>query len=575
MTPEMRKAPPSPLDPVSFEIAKPFETTLASGLRVIIFEDERLPLVSFRLAFDHGEIFDPATSTGLTSAMTSMLTEGTRDYTSLQLAEKTERLGASIAASSSDDFIIVSASSLSLYSSEVLQIVAEVVLRPTFPENELDLYRRNTIEHLKFQRSQPGFLAGEQAARLVYGKHPYSRVSPKADDIEKLDRDALIEFHRNTFSPKGAIFIAVGDVKRDELVGELNELFGDWEKGIGSRREFDEPVKRETRSITIVDRPGSAQSNIVLTNLGMKRTDPDYFPMIVMNQVLGAGASSRIFMNLREEKGYTYGAYTRLESKKLAGDIEATAEVRTAVTGDSLKEFFFELARIREETVGEVEMADAKNFLTGVFPLRAETQEGLTNLIVNQHLYDLPADYLQTYRDKIDAVTADEVKQVAVKHVRPDEMAIIIVGDAGQVLPQVRSYAESIEIFDTEGVIQDMSKYENAEKTEAADDVATADVAGKWSLSVDFQGQQLPVTLTLEQQGIDINGNLETMLGNGVIEGGTILGNNLKAIALADIQGRSLEFIISGIVDGDAMSGTMKASIAPDELSFSGNRTSN
>ncbi|MBK8304946.1 MAG: insulinase family protein [Chloracidobacterium sp.] len=156
-------------------------------------------------------------------------------------------------------------------------------------------------------------------------------------------------------------------------------------------------------------------------------------------------------MNLREEKGYTYGAYTRLNTRRLAGDIEATAEVRNDVTGASLKEFFYELERIRDEKVGDEELADAKNFLTGVFPLRAETQEGLTNLIVNQHLYGLPEDYLQTYRDNVSAVTADDVQRVAIKYVRPDEMAIVIVGDAGDVLPQAKDYAATVEIFDTEG----------------------------------------------------------------------------------------------------------------------------
>ena len=363
MTPELRKTPPAPLAPVSFDIPKPFQTTLDNGLRVIIFENERLPLVSFRLAFISGEINDPGDATGLTSSVASMITEGTEDYTSLQLAEKIERLGSSISANASDDFTIIAASSLSLYSSEILHLMAEVVLRPTFPENELDLYRRNTVENLKFQRSQPGFLAGEQAARLIYGEHPYSKVSPKAEDIEKLDRQTLAKFHSATFVPNNAMFIVVGDVKRDEFLAELNELFGDWQQGSSVAVEFAEPPKRSTRSLTIVDRPGSAQSNIVLTNLGVKRTNPDYFPLIVMNQVLGAGASSRVFMNLREEKGYTYGAYTRLETKKLAGDFEATAEVRTAVTGDSLKEFFYELGRIRSDKVGEEELADAKNFL--------------------------------------------------------------------------------------------------------------------------------------------------------------------------------------------------------------------
>jgi zinc protease len=451
MIPEMKKSPPAPLESVSFDISRPYQSTLDNGLRVIVFENERLPLVSLRLAFESGDINDPKDSTGLTSAVASMITEGTQAYTSLQLAEKVERLGASLGANASDDFTIVAASCLSLYTSEIMQLLAEVFLRPTFPESELDLYRRNTIEHLKFQRSQPGFLAGEQAAKLVYGNHPYSKVSPNAADIEKLDRVALSQFHSASFIPNNAMLIAVGDVKRDEFISELNDLFAEWQQGTPATEKFSEPPARAYRSLTVVDRPGSAQSNIVLTNLGVKRTDPDYFPLIVMNQVLGAGASSRVFMNLREEKGYTYGAYTRLETKRLAGDFEGTAEVRTAVTGDSLKEFFYEFDRIRDEKVGDAELADAKNFLTGVFPLRAETQEGLTNLIVNQHLYGLPDDYLQTYRDNVDAVTADDIQRVARNLVRPDEMAIVIVGDAKEVLPQAEKYASSVEIFDTEG----------------------------------------------------------------------------------------------------------------------------
>lgn len=451
MTLDLRKSAPEPLAPVSFDIPQPAQAVLANGLQVIIFEDERLPLVSFRLAFNSGDINDPADATGMTSAMASMLTEGTGNYSSRQLAEKIERLGASIGASASDDFTIVSASSLSLYSSEILGLMAEVVLRPTFPEDELDLYRRNTVEHLKFQRSQPGFLAGEQSARLIYGAHPYSKVSPNAADIEKLGREKLAAFHAATIIPNNAMFIVVGDVKREEFIAEMYEHFGEWKEGSKEKSEFAPPPKRNARSMTIVDRPGSAQSNIVLTNLAIKRHDPDYFPMIVMNQVLGAGASSRVFMNLREEKGYTYGAYTRLGTKNRAGDLEATAEVRTAVTGDSLKEFFYELERIRDEKVDDTELADAKNFLTGVFPIRAETQEGLTNLIVNQHIYSLTADYLQTYRDNVNAVTVDDVQRVAIKYVRPDEMAIVIVGDAGEVLPQAKEYAETVEIFDTNG----------------------------------------------------------------------------------------------------------------------------
>ncbi|MGB7202653.1 MAG: pitrilysin family protein [Pyrinomonadaceae bacterium] len=451
MTPELKKTAPSPLAPVEFDIPRPFKTMLDNGLNVVLFEEKRLPLVSYRLAFHSGDINDPLEHTGLTSAIASMLTEGTEDYTSRQLAEKIERLGAGLSASASDDFTIIAASSLSLYSTEVLHLLAEVILRPTFPEDELDLYRRNTVEHLKFQRSQSPFLAGEQAVRLIYGDHPYAKFSPNASDIEKLRRETMSKCHAATYIPNNAMLIAVGDVERDEFLSEVEELFGDWQQGTLPSEKFASPPTRDSRTLTLVDRPGSAQSNIVLGNLAINRTDADYFPVLVMNQVLGAGASSRVFMNLREEKGYTYGAYTRLNTKRLAGDIEATAEVRNEVTGESLKEFFYELTRIRETPVGDDELADAKSFLTGVFPIRAETQEGLTNLIVNQHLYGLPENYLQTYRANIDAVTVSDVKRVAEEYVRPDEMGIVIVGDASEVLPQVESYADAVEIFDTEG----------------------------------------------------------------------------------------------------------------------------
>lgn len=566
MMTDLRKNPPAPLSPVQFDIQKPFETRLENGLRVIVIENDRLPLVSYRLAFQTGDINDPPGWTGLSSALGSLLTEGTEDYTSLQLAEKIERLGSSVSASVSDDFTIVAASALSLYSSEVLHLLSEVVLRPTFPEGELDLYRRNTIENLKFQRSQPGFLANEQASKLIYGEHPYATISAKAADIERLDRETLVKFHAARFIPNNALFIVVGDVRSDEIVAEVAETFGDWQPGNTGGHDFPSPPQRSERTLTIVDRPGSAQSNIVLGNLGIKRTDPDYFPVLVMNQVLGAGASSRVFMNLREEKGYTYGAYTRLEAKRLAGNFEATAEVRTSVTGDSLKEFFYELERIREEAVGDEELRDAKNFLTGVFPIRAETQEGLTNLIVNQQLYGLPDDYLQTYREKVDAVTSDEVLRVAKKLVRPDEMAIVIVGDAEEVLPQARAFAGSVEIFDTEGVPQDEAKYSMSANEE------TANIAGKWKLIIDFQGQQLPVALTMDQDGETVSGVLETMLGNGTISGGKVSGSKLSATAAAEMQGQPIEFVISGKVDGDSMTGTLTAPIVPEPLPFTGSR---
>lgn len=566
MTKAVRTTAPEALETVPFNIPQPFKTSLANGLKIVIFEDSRLPLVSYRLAFFSGDVNDPTDSAGLTSAITSMLNEGTENYSSQALAEKVERLGAGIGASSSDDFTILSASALALYDTEILELMAEILFRPTFPADELDLYKRNTIENLKFQRSQPNFLAGEQTARLLYGDHPYARVSTTAEDIEKLERESLIAFHKKTFVPNNAVFVAVGDVNRDELIKQLEDHFGDWESGETAETSFSTPPERSERTITIVDRQGSAQSNIVLANIGMDRSNPDYFAALVMNQVLGAGASSRVFMNLREEKGYTYGAYTRLDAKKLAGDFEATAEVRTPVTGDSLKEFFYELDRIRIDKVSDDEIANAKNFLTGVFPIRAETQEGLTGLLVNQQLYALPEDYLQTYRDNVDAVTADDILRVANKYIQPEQMAIVIVGDAEDILPQAKLYSENIEVFDTDGMPKDITEYGKTMNEE------TADVNGKWKLVLDFQGQKLPVSLTLEQNAETVTGKLETMLGDGKITAGKVSGTKLSATADAEIQGQSMEFVINGYVDGNSINGTISAPIVPEPLNFTGTR---
>ncbi len=569
MNENFRKTAPSPLAPIPFEIPKPFETKLSNGLKIVIFEEKSLPLVSFRLCFFKGDADEPDDLTGITSAAASMFNEGTQTRTSRQLAEQIEQLGANIGASSTADFTIVSASSLSLYTGEIFRLLVEMVLFPTFPENELNLYKQNTIEGLKFQRSQPSFLANEQMSRILYGAHPYGIASPTPADIEKLEREQLVDFHRQVFVPNNAMLIVVGDVDRTEFLAEIEDVFGGWQRGNLEAKEFESPQKRDSRTLTIVDRPDSAQSNIVIGSLALERKNPDYFPALVMNQILGAGASSRIFMNLREEKGYTYGAYSRFDTKKRGGEFEATAEVRTSVTNDSLREFFYEFERIRTEQVGDDELQDAKDFLTGIFPIRAETQEGLTNLIVSQKLYNLPDDYLQTYRDNINAVTAEDVGRVAKKYIEPEKMAIVIVGDGREVLAQAETFASEIEIFDTNGNNKDMSNYENDELGE------TADLAGNWSLTLDVQGEQFPVSLVLNQTNDDVSGKMESIFGKGEIFDGKVKGNKLSATAKTEVQGQGIELAISGVFENDSLTGTISSPLIPMPITFFGSRENN
>ena len=451
LTESFRHEMPPPLAPRPLNLPEPVATTLSNGLTLVLIDDQRLPLINFRLAFRSGDANDPVELPGLSDMMSHLLTEGTANRTSRQIAEEIERLGATLSVGSASDFTTVGASGLSVFSGEILELMADVTLAATFPQNEIDLARENTKQMLIQQRAQPNFLASERMARVMFGDHPYARVSPTPEMLDALTREHLISFRDSAFRPNDAVLIVVGDFSHDYLSDQVEALFADWKPTPRAETNFPVPPRRSERRIYLVDRPGSAQSNIVIANEGITRTSADYFPMLLMHTVLGANASSRLFMNLREHKGYTYGAYSNLDARRLAGTFRATAEVRTAVTGVSLHEFFYELERIGSETVSDEEINNAKSYLTGVFPIRIETQEGLIDQLVSIKMLDLPDDFLNTYREKVNAVTAEDIQRVAQKYVRPDRAALVIVGDAAEVIEQVKSYSESIEVVDTEG----------------------------------------------------------------------------------------------------------------------------
>jgi zinc protease len=450
-TEAFRRQMPPPLAPRPLNLPEHLEIKLSNGLGLVVVEDKRLPLISFRLAFRSGDANDPADLPGLSDMMSSLMTEGTAKRNSRQIAEEVERFGATLAVGSSSDFTTVAASSISLYADEILDLMADVTLNPSFPQNEVDLARENTKQLLIQQRAQPTFLASERLSQVVFGKHPYSRLSPTPEMLDSMRRDQLVRFRETTYIPNNAVFMVVGDVDRDATIAQIEKLFGEWKPGALPELDLPPLPKRSARSVYVVDRPGSAQSNIVIANEGITRTSPDYFPMLLMHTILGANASSRLFMNLREEKGYTYGAYSNLDARRLAGTFRASAEVRTPVTGASLHEFFYELGRIRDEAVTAEELKNAKAYLTGVFPIRIETQDGLIDQLVSIRMYDLPLDYLETYREAVNAVTAEDIQRVAQAHVTPDSAAIVIVGDAQEISEQVKPYAEVIELYDTEG----------------------------------------------------------------------------------------------------------------------------
>ena len=566
-TETVRQQPPPPLPARAIRIPTAQEVVLSNGLTVAVVEDERLPLVSYRLAFRSGDAHDPADLPGLTDTLAGLLTEGTDSRTSREIADEVALMGASLSAGANSDYTTVAASSLAKFSDHVLEMMADVTLHPSFPENEIELTKQNTIESLKQQRAQPSFLATEMVSRVMYGDHPYSIVAPTPESMNATTRDRLIQFHRSQFVPNNAVFIVVGDVQATQIVKEIERLFGAWPTGTAPTENFPKPPLRTSRSTYLVDRPGSAQSNIVIANSGIKRVSEDYFPMLLMHTVLGANASSRLFMNLREEKGYTYGAYSNLDARRTAGTFRASAEVRTPVTGDSLKEFFYELDRIRSEPVTEKEVADAKSYLTGVFPIRLETQEGLIDQLIQIKMFGLPPDHLETYRDHVSAVTIDQIQNVATRYIKPDEVAIVIVGDGRKIVDQVEPYSPDIEFYTTTG----KRKERPTANAVVAGELSPGDVAGNWILEIQTPlGQNIPATLILSANG-SLAGRVESEMGDATLTAAELSGNSFTAQLSFDMDGHVMEAHIAGEVTGDQMSGTISLQNTPP-LPFTGTK---
>jgi zinc protease len=559
-TETFRSQAPAPLQPRPISIPTPRETVLSNGLTLVVVEDHRLPLISYRLAFRVGGAFDPPALPGLTDLLAGLLPEGTETRTSREIADEFARMGASLSAGANSDYTIVAASALSQFNDPVMNLMAEIVLEPSFPEHEVQLAKQNTKESLRQQRAQPSFLASEMVSRVMFGDHPYSVVAPTPESIDRSSREEFVKFHRAKLVPNNAVLIVVGDVHYDEILNRAESLYSTWERGEDLVANFPAPPVRTGKTAYLVDRPGSAQSNIVIANSGITRTSPDYFPMMLMHTVLGATASSRLFMNLREEKGYTYGAYSNLDARRSAGTFRATAEVRTQVTGDSLKEFYYELNRIGKERVSEKEIADAKSYLTGVFPIRLETQEGLTDQLVQIKMLNLPDDYLENYRGRVQAVTLEDIQRVAQQYVKPEEAALVVVGDGASVIEQIKPYCEDIEIYNTSG------------KRKSAEAAAATDPLGAWSIEVETPlGQSIPATLTVSRDDSGFTAVIHSEMGDADLGAIVLNQNSFHATTSLEMDGHAVEAEVSARFDGDHTEGFLKLQNSP-ALPFSGTK---
>src|SRR5579885_706028 len=449
-TESWRKNPPQLPPPRPYKLPPITTYKLDNGLTVQLVEDHRVPFITLNLGIKAGSSQEPEGLLGVSSMTADMITEGTARRTSKQIAEEIDFIGGGLQGGSDYDFTLVAGSALSKYTDRLLDVVSDVVLNPSFPDDELKLKKTNLIQELVMKRSQPDFLQDERFNKVVFGTHPYSVTAPSPENVERITRKDLQEFHSRNYLPNNAVLIVVGDFEKAKIQEQIARDFGAWKPGSIAAVKYPPVPEYHGRRIYVVDRPGSVQSSIRLGNVAISKKDPDYFPMMVCNQILGGAAHSRLFLNIREQKGYTYGAYSSFAARKQPGAFSAEAEVRTEVTGPSLQEFLYELEKLRNLKVTDKELQDAKTYLAGAFALGLETQAGLAQRLLEVQLHDLPADYLETYTGKIMAVTLDDVRRVAREHIDADNLTIVVVGDAKKIDSELRYFAP-VSVFNADG----------------------------------------------------------------------------------------------------------------------------
>jgi predicted Zn-dependent peptidase len=441
--------PPKPtrLAPVRFPPFK--EATLPNGLALVVIEHHEQPVVSVSLAFRAGAIAEPAGKEGLSELAAELLSKGTATRSAEQIAATIEGVGGHLSASSADDFLTISVDALSDQLDLVFDLLGDVTLHSTFPTSELELARTRSLSALALELSQPGAVAERFFAHEIYGRNPYGR-SPTRDSYRAVTPEDVTQFARARLRPGGALLVVAGDVTDTQVRDLVDKAFAGWRGAPPSAPAPPAPVTRLAPDILLVHRPGSAQANIVVGNPTIAPTDPVYYPGRVAAQVLGGGADSRLFLILREQKSWTYGAYAGLRRHRGLGYWQATAEVRTDVADSALVELLHQVDRIRTELIPDSELTAAKGFLIGSFPLTIETPSQIASQVANAKLLGLGDDYLRLYRERLSAVTALQARAAAARLFRRTALSIVVVGDGAKLYDRLKAIAP-VRLVDVDG----------------------------------------------------------------------------------------------------------------------------
>ena len=417
--------------------------TLANGLEVWVVPRDGIPRVDYVLAVRNaGHVADPADAPGFASLLAGLLSEGTASRDSRQIAEFAQAQGGSVGASVTSDGALVHANALAANAGPMLSLLAEVARTPAFPDNEVRLAQANALQALKAAEAQPAFRANRALLSAVYGDHPYARTQPTEASIMAVTPGGLRSEHQRRFHPDRSLLVVAGRIDPDEAFRLAEQAFGDWTAS-GAEVAAVPPVPgAPAPQRLLLQRDGSVQSTLRLASPAVAATDPDAIPLQLAGTVLGGSFSSRVMQNLREEKGYTYGARAGASTSARGGHVSGAADVRNEVTGASLTEFFREYERIGREPVPAAELDDTKRYVAGGYLIGNQMQAAVAASLASNWLVGLPPEYLGEFVPRVRAVDAAQVQAMAAKYFAPERQSIIVVGDGSAIGDQLSEWGE-------------------------------------------------------------------------------------------------------------------------------------
>ncbi|MFN7118795.1 MAG: M16 family metallopeptidase, partial [Saprospiraceae bacterium] len=445
-----RFAPPAAPAP-KIQIGTYQEFTLANGLRVIVVENHKLPQVSFQVFVDVPPLKE-GDYAGTASIAGQLLKSGTKTKTKAQIDQSVDFIGASLSTSASG----VSGSSLTRHREKLLALMADVLLNPSFPAAEFDKIKKQTLSGLAYSKEDPNTIASNVAQVLRYGKnHPYGELTTETT-VENVTLDRVKKYYQTYFKPNISYFIVTGDIKPAEAKLLAEKYFGKWLKAEVKRDAVALPAQPDSVKVAFVNKTGAVQSIINITYpVNLKPGPPDAIRARLANSILGAGSfGSRLFQNIREDKGYSYGAYSSLSPDPHVGSFSAGAAVRNEVTDSAITQFLYEMKRLQDEKVSDAELTQFKNIITGGFARSLEEPGTIAQFALNTARYKLPKDYYATYLQKLSSVSADDVMTMAKQFITPEKAYIIVVGDKNAV-------ADKLKPFDANGEIDYYDNYGN------------------------------------------------------------------------------------------------------------------